>query len=197
MVASGTEIYNPQTGQRTIFRKTSAETGGAFVEMESFHPPHVRAEPVHVHPFQQSSFEMIAGHLHVQVEGLVTVIGPGDRLSVAQNVPHTFWNDGDEEARQIQVFQPALNIEDFFATYFALTQSGEINDEGMPRSMFLLAVLMSEYDRVMRVTKPPRLLQVVVMRVLGPIGRLLGYRKLIEREASATRHPPAIAPTTR
>lgn len=196
MVPSGSEIFDPQTGQRTILRKTASDTGGAFVEMESFHRAHVSAEPVHVHPFQDSSFEMISGYLHVKVNDQVTVIGPGERVEIPRNVPHTFWNEGNEEAHEIQVFRPALNIDDFFATYFALIQAGKINDEGMPKSLFLLAVLMEEYDSVMRVMEPPRWMQVLVMRVLGPIGRLLGYHKQI-RDIAAAPHPPAIAPITR
>jgi len=196
MVATGTEIHDPQTGQRTIIRKTGADTGGAYVEMESFHRPHVPPEPVHVHPFQTSSFEMLSGRLHVQVGEQVTIIGPGERVEIPPNVPHTFWNDGDEEAREIQVFRPGLNIDDFFATYFALIGAGKVNEDGMPKSMFLLAVLMKEYDSVMRVMEPPRWMQVLVMRVLGPIGRLLGYHKQI-RDVVAPPQPPAIAPITR
>lgn len=196
MVTSGSEIFDPLTGQRTIIRKTGADTGGAYVEMESFHRAHVPAEPMHVHPFQESSFQMLSGTLHVQIADHVIIIGPGERAEIPRNVPHTFWNDGDEEAREIQVFRPALNIDDFFVTYFALTQAGKINDAGMPKSIFLLAVLMQEYDRVMRVIEPARWMQVLLMRTLGPIGRLLGYHKQI-RAVAATPHPPAIAPITR
>ncbi|MEZ4669420.1 MAG: hypothetical protein R3E39_16055 [Anaerolineae bacterium] len=32
MVNSGTEIFNPRTGQRTIFLQTAADTGGELCE---------------------------------------------------------------------------------------------------------------------------------------------------------------------
>jgi quercetin dioxygenase-like cupin family protein len=196
MVTSKTEISNLTTGQRMIFRQTSAETRGERVVMENIHPPHKPPEPLHVHPFQTSSFQMLAGCLHVRVNNKVTTIGPGDRLDVPPNVPHTFWNEGDEEAHEIQTFQPGLNIDDFFTTYFALTQAGKIRKDGMPDSMLLLAVLMQEYDQVMRVLTPPRFLQVFLMWTLGPVGRLLGYRKTM-LEVAAAPHARATAPGTR
>jgi quercetin dioxygenase-like cupin family protein len=175
MVQSGSEILNSRTGQRTIFLRTAADTDGAYLRTETFHPPHQPPEPEHVHPFQKSRCEVLSGTLRFRIAGSERTVEPGQAVDIPPNVPHYFWNEGDEEAHAIQEFHPALKIEDFFDTYFALARAGKLNEKGIPASLFRMAVLIQEYDSVMRVTKPPRLMQLLLM-ALAPFGRLLGYR---------------------
>lgn len=175
MAQSGSEILNSRTGQRTVFLQTAADTTGAYLRMESFHPPRQPAEPEHVHPFQESCCEVLSGTLHFRIAGRERVVKPGEIINIPRNVPHYFWNDGGEAAHAVQEFRPALNIEDFFDTYFALARDGQLNEQGIPVRMFHLAVLLREYDQVIRVTQPPRLVQLLLMS-LAPFGRLLGYR---------------------
>ncbi len=40
MAQSSSEILNSRTGQRTIFLRTAADTDGAYLRTETFHPPH-------------------------------------------------------------------------------------------------------------------------------------------------------------
>ncbi len=96
-------------------------------------------------------------------------------VDIPRNVPHTFWNVADVEAHAIQEFRPALKIEDFFVTYFALAQAGRLNTQGLP-NLLLMAVLMQECDQEIRVQQPPRLVQKLLMWSLAPLGRLLGYQ---------------------
>lgn len=175
MATSGSDIFNPRTGQRTIFRQTAQDTGGALLQIETHHAPHSPPEPEHVHPFQESRCEMLSGSLHFHIGAEMHAIGPGESVEIPRDVPHYFWNDSDEEARAIQEFRPALKIEDFFATYFALARENKLNRQGLP-NLLQLAVLMQEYDREIRVTQPPRLVQQLLMWTLGPLGRLRGYR---------------------
>ncbi|MBI5670415.1 MAG: cupin domain-containing protein [Chloroflexi bacterium] len=175
MAQSGSEILNSRTGQRTIFLRTAADTGGAYLRTETFHPPHQPAEPEHVHPFQESRCEVLSGKLHFCIAGNERIVGPGQAVDIPRNVPHYFWNDSDEEVHAIQEFRPALKIEDFFDTYFALARAGKLNEKGIPANVFHMAVLIREYDQVMRVTKPPRPVQLLLMG-LAPFGRLLGYQ---------------------
>lgn len=175
MATSGSEIVNSRTGQRTIFLQTAADTGGTCLRMESFHPAEQPAEPEHVHPFQESHCEVLSGTLHFRIAGSERVVKTGETIDIPRNVPHYFWNDGNEEAHAIQEFRPALNIEDFFDTYFALARADKLTEQGIPANVFHLAVLLHEYDQVIRATKPPRLVQRLLM-TLAPFGRLLGYR---------------------
>jgi quercetin dioxygenase-like cupin family protein len=130
MAQSGSEILNSRTGQRTLFLQTAADTGGVYLRTETFHPPHSPAEPEHVHPFQESRCEVLSGSLCFRIAGNVRRVGPGESVDIPRNVPHYFWNEGDEEAHAIQEFRPALNIEDFFDTYFALARPGNSTRRG-------------------------------------------------------------------
>lgn len=65
----GDEITNPRTGQRMIFRQTAMETAGESLRMECFSPPSTAREPEHIHPYQESRFEVISGTLHLKVRG--------------------------------------------------------------------------------------------------------------------------------
>lgn len=107
-------------------------------------------------------------------------VGAGETIDIPRNVPHYFWNDGNEEAHAIQEFRPALNIEDFFDTYFALARAGKLTEKGIPPNLFHMAVLIQEFDQVIRVMNPPRLVQLLLI-TLAPFGRLLGYRGIYPR----------------
>lgn len=176
MVQSGSEIFNSRTGQRTIFLQTAADTDGKLLRTETFHPAHGPAEPEHVHPFQESRCEVLSGSLHFCIAGSEQIVRPGEAVDIPRNIPHYFWNEGDDEAHAIQEIRPALKTEDFFVTYFALAEAGKLNEKGIPPNPLRLAVLMQEFDQVMRVMQPPRLLQMLLMWSLAPLGRLLGYR---------------------
>ncbi len=174
MAKSGSEILNPRTGQRTIFLQTAADTGGKLMRMESFHPAYSPAEPEHVHPFQESRCELVSGSLSFRIGDKEQLVHAGEAVIIPRNVPHYFWNESDEEAHAFQEFRPALNIEDFFDTYFALARAGKLNEKGLPNPL-QMSVMLLEFDNVIRVTKPPRFAQLLLM-CLSPLGRLLGYR---------------------
>lgn len=182
MAQSGSTIYNPRTGQRTTFLQTAADTQGALLRIESFHPGHGPAEPYHIHPFQESRCEVISGALCFRVGAAVRAVRAGEGVNIPRGVPHNFWNEGDEEAHAIQEFRPALKIEDFFDTYFALARAGKLNEKGLP-NLLHMAVIMREYDREIRVLQPPRVVQQLLMWTLTPVGRLLGYRGTFQAKA--------------
>lgn len=174
MVKAGSEISNPRTGQRMIFLQTAGTTGGKLLRTDNFHPPHSPPEPEHVHPSQESRCEVVSGSLSFRIAGVERLVRAGEVVDIPRDVPHYFWNDSDTEAHTIQEFRPALHIENFFDTYFALAREGKLNDKGLTNPLHM-AVLMQEYDSVIRVTQPPRRVQRLVM-MLAPLGRLLGYR---------------------
>lgn len=175
MPKQGDQISNSRTGQHMRFLETARETAGHLLRIETVNPPHSPAEPEHVHPFQESACEVLAGRLRFRIAGTEQEVAAGETVRIPASVPHLFWNASDEEALAIQEFRPALTIADFFALYFRLARDGKLNEKGMPH-LLQLAVAMEAYDRDIRVTSPPRALQVAVMTLLAPLGRILGYR---------------------
>lgn len=179
MAQTPTAIFNPLSGQRMIFRKTGKETKGSLLEIESFNPPSVDKEPVHIHPLQESSAEVLSGKLHFNVNGKTFAVGPGEKIVIPPGAPHSFWNEGPEEAHSIQHFSPALTIETFFRTYFALARDGKINKKGTANP-FLMARVLLYHQNDIRLTKPPWAVQKLAYSAISPIGSLLGYKNKYE-----------------
>jgi hypothetical protein len=146
------------------------------VGIDTFNPPSTSIpEPEHVHPFQQSSAEVISGSLRFRVNGEEHSVGPGEFISIPANTPHHFWNDGAEEAHSIQEFRPALKTDQFFEAFFGLAQDGKLNEKGLP-PLLQLAVMVPHFGDEIRLTSAPWGLQKAFFGALAPVGRLLGYR---------------------
>jgi len=174
MPRTGDQIENARTGQRMTFQITAQESEGALLRIDTYNPPGP-FEPIHVHPQQESSAEVLSGSLVFMVRGQEIRLGPGDRTVIPPNTPHAFRNDGREEAHSIQEFRPALRIAEFFETLFALAQRGELNADGMP-SPLQLALSVPAFGREIRLPSPPWLIQRLALAPLAPLARLRGLR---------------------
>jgi mannose-6-phosphate isomerase-like protein (cupin superfamily) len=174
MIRAGDSIHNPITGERIIFRKTSRETGGQAVVIETIVQPNGFVAAAHVHPSQEERFEILRGSVGFKVGGKKLVAGPGQRLTVPAGTPHQFWNAGDEEAHFICEVRPALQFESLIETMFALAGDGKTNRKGMPNPLRLAVIANAHFDTV-RLPFPPAVLQKAGLVLGAPLGRLLGY----------------------
>ena len=59
MIRAGDTIENPVTGERIVFRQTSAETNGEAVVIDCFVKPSGFVAKAHVHPSQSERFEIL------------------------------------------------------------------------------------------------------------------------------------------
>jgi hypothetical protein len=171
-----------------IFRRTARDTDGVLLQIECYHEPRGPREPEHIHPLQESRFEILAGRLRFHIAGSERAAGPGEVVTIPQNAPHSFWNDGEEVAHYMQEFRPALGSEGFFRTLFGLARAGKINTRGMP-SPLALAVLVPAMGDAIRPTSPPWPLLRGLAWVLGPVAGLRGYRKLLRDVDESPSHP--------
>lgn len=183
MLRAGAEIENARTGQRKKFLVTAADSNGELLRTEDHSPPGP-FEPVHVHPYQVSTAEVISGSILFVVAGREVRLGPGDRLEIPPGTPHTFRNEGSEEAHWIGDFRPALNIGEFFETLFALSQRGDLDEEGKP-SILQVSLSAPVFGRVIRLASPPWPLQRLILAPLAPLARLRGLRPTYAWEAPA------------
>src|SRR5688500_11633429 len=158
MVNQGDKITNPRTGQTMIFLKTGRETNGSLLEIECFNPKSDTLEPIHIHPKQVSSNEVISGKLHFLIDGKEHIVGPGECIEIPAGVPHCFWNEDDTVAHHIARFSPALSIAEFFDTFFALSRDGKVNKNGIPNFIHVCLIGLAHRDDI-RLVKPPWPLQ--------------------------------------
>lgn len=175
MAKQNDTISNPRTGQRMIFLQTGKETQGQLLEIESFNPKSDMREPIHIHPRQVSSARVISGTLHFLVDGQEHIVGPGQEITIPAGTPHCFWNEDDIEAHSVQEFSPALHIDEFFESFFALAKDGKLSDKGMPPFLHLPLMGLKHRDDI-RVVSPPWPVQLLTYYILAPISYLLGYR---------------------
>jgi mannose-6-phosphate isomerase-like protein (cupin superfamily) len=174
MIHAGDTIENPVTGERIVFRKTSAETDGEAVLIECFVRPSGFVAMAHVHPTQQERFEIVAGSLKFKVDGQELPAGPGDRILVPAGSRHQFWNAGDEEAHFVCEVRPALQFEQLLETMFSLAADGKTNKKGMPSPLRLAVIARAHFDTV-RLPFPPAWVQRAGLTLGAPLGRLFGY----------------------
>jgi mannose-6-phosphate isomerase-like protein (cupin superfamily) len=174
MISTGDTITNPVTGEQMTFIQTSRDTDGAAVVVEVVVRPHGFVAAAHLHPSQKERFEVIEGTLGFKVGRETVTAGPGERLTVPANTPHTFWNAGDGEARFRCEIRPALQFESLLETMFGLAEDGRTNRKGMPNPL-RLAVIANAHKDVVLLPFPPKWMQLAGLALGAPLGRLLGY----------------------
>lgn len=177
MIRQGTIIDNPKTGERIEFRKTADETGGERIKFDYFLRPGGFAvgKVDHVHPWQEERFEVQEGRLGVRIDGDEWTATPGSRFAVLPKTPHTVWNDGSSVMHAVVEIRPALDIETFFETTYALAQDGKTNSLGLPNPLHL-AVIADAFQDEFTFGMIPEPLQQALVAMLAPVGRLAGYR---------------------
>ena len=163
-------IVNARTGQRMSFE----EPGSAEVlRIECWSPASEAREPAHIHPRQESRFELLAGELVFELDGVArTVQAPGD-VTIPSGARHRFWNPGPEEAHYIQEFRPALETRAFFELLFHLANEGRLDDKGMPALLDIPAMLDASSD-VLRPTSPPWPVLRLTAALLRPLAAIRG-----------------------
>ena len=174
MIHAGDTVVNPVTGERLVFRKTSRDTGGQAVVIETFVQPNGFVAAAHVHPSQEERFEVLRGSVGFKIGRKKMVAGPGRRITVPAGTPHKFWNAGDDEAHFVCEVRPALQFESLIETMFGLASDGKTNRKGMPNPLRLAVIANAHFDTV-RLPYPPAIVQRIALAAGAPLGQLLGY----------------------
>jgi quercetin dioxygenase-like cupin family protein len=148
MIRTGQTIENPVTGERLIFHKTSRDTDGEYVKVETILQPGAIVAAAHVHPYQTERLEVLAGRVGMKVGRKRVEACPGDVVTVDAGTPHTFWNAGDGEARFVCEVRPACEFEQLIETMFNLAADGKTSKKGMPNPLRLAVIAKHHFDDV-------------------------------------------------
>jgi mannose-6-phosphate isomerase-like protein (cupin superfamily) len=174
MIRAGDSIVNPVTGERLVFHRTAADTGGEAVVVETFVQPDGAVAAAHVHPSQEERFEVLRGTVGFKIGRRKLTAGPGERVTVPAGTPHKFWNAGDDVAQFVCEIRPALQFESLIETMFGLAADGKCNRKGMPNPLRLAVIANHHFDTV-QLPFPPAALQKLGLVLGAPLGRLLGF----------------------
>jgi mannose-6-phosphate isomerase-like protein (cupin superfamily) len=166
-------IVNPLTGYTITFLEATQD----LFRFREVALPGTYAPALHVHPLQQERFEVIRGSIEFVMGKQKIVCHSGESFVVPAGVAHTFKNAGDGEAEMFGEYRPGLSEHSrrFFEVYFALARAGLTNAKGLP-SIWQIAVEMPSMSDHVRLASPPWPVQRVVLALLRPIARLMGYR---------------------
>jgi quercetin dioxygenase-like cupin family protein len=175
MIRTADRLENPVTGEVLIFHRTSRDTGGEAVLIETIVRPGGFVAAAHVHPHQTERFQILEGELGLRLGNREFIAAPGDIAIVEPGTPHRFWNAGEHEARFLCEITPALDFESLIETMFALANAGKTNRKGTPNPLRLAVIAKAHFNTV-RLPFPPAWLQRAALAVGSPLGRLLGYQ---------------------
>jgi quercetin dioxygenase-like cupin family protein len=174
MIHKGDMLENRVTGEVLVFHRTSKETNGEAVLVETIIRPDGFVAAAHVHPHQTERFEVLEGTLGLRVGDNELQAAAGDVAVVAPGTPHRFWNAGESEVRFFCEVRPALQFESLIETMFTLAAKGKTNRKGMPNPLRLAVIAKAHFDTV-RLPFPPAAMQRAALALAAPLGRALGY----------------------
>jgi mannose-6-phosphate isomerase-like protein (cupin superfamily) len=175
VIHQGDTLTNPVTGETLIFHRTSAETGGESVLVETIVQPDGFVAAAHVHPHQSERFEVLEGELGLRAGDEQLIARPGAMITVPAGTPHRFYNAGERPTRFLCEVRPALAFESLIETMFTLAAEGKTNRKGMPNPLRLAVIAKAHFDTV-RLPLVPALAQRTGLAAGALLGRLLGYR---------------------
>lgn len=163
-------------GEKIVFKEIVHDADGDMVLLDIYCKP--KAGPaMHVHFKQDESFTIVKGTLSAQILGEEpTHHTAGETITFKRNIPHRFWNDGEDELVLSGWIKPVNSIIFFLDTlYKAQNKSGSDRPEAFDGA-YLLVRYKSEYD----MPELPGFVKKVIMPITYFIGRLLGKYKKFE-----------------
>jgi quercetin dioxygenase-like cupin family protein len=184
MIRTGQTIENPVTGERLTFHKTSRDTRGEYVLVETVLRPGATVAAAHIHPHQSETFEVLEGRVGFKVGGERIEAGPGEVVTVSVGTVHKFYNAGQGEARFLCKVTPALGFEQLIETMFGLAADGKTSKRGLPNPLRLAVIARHHFDDV-RLPVIPHVLQRAALAMGAPLGKALGYKPVYEPAGEA------------
>ena len=134
-------IVNPIFKDTCTFLQTSAETNGAFSEMEVTLGAN-GGNPLHRHTGFAETFLPTEGNLGLVVNGMNIILKPGEKITVQKGEVHRFYNPGDQRIKFNLQFTPGhTGAENMLRILYGLACDGMTNKKGIPKDLITVAVV--------------------------------------------------------
>jgi quercetin dioxygenase-like cupin family protein len=171
MVGAGDVLEVPEAGIRLEIRRTGADTGGEYAEFDVIGRPRGLFARSHVHELHAEHIEVVAGAMHLRLDGHDRVLRAGERVVVPIGASHAQRPYADEPYHIRVQWRPPTNAEAFGEHVAAMSRAGGLTRWGYPRPV-AAARLGVEFGRYSHPAWPPLRVQ-------------LALAKLVVRAASA------------
>lgn len=181
-------VVNGITGEQIVFGEYGTDEDGTFLRLDEFSLPADSAGPEeHRHPSGDESFEVLEGRLGIRIDDEEFVLGPGESTTVPAGARHMWWNAGDTTVVGRGELRNPGRIEAMITTFFALGNRGMVGQNGEP-SLLQSAVVLAEYTEEYDPSFLPRSVKFLLLYVLAPLGRALGYPAVLPYAPPSTPH---------
>jgi len=179
MPTKGQVIVNPVTGDKYEFLETANDTNGNYVSMKATITSKGKYVPDHIHVLQEESFQVISGQLTVWSDGTSKTISAGEKINLPKNKAHNHFNNSYVPVTYIQIVSPALDFDYLVENLVGLAADGKSKNGkyGLMQELVTLKYL----DSKTYLADLPIGIQKLLMNIIAPIGRLMGYRALYKK----------------
>ena len=181
------DVYeNRVTGEYAVVLRGTEDRGEGPGIAHLLARPGAAVVGEHFHPHMIERFTVVRGRLDARIAGRVLSLEPGQSATVEAGVVHDWWNGSTTEDAHVIVevdrVPGADNIDPnrfelLIGMLFGLANDGKVDSKGRPNPL-QGAVIAQEFADIVVFTNPPPAVQRVLLAVLAPIGRALGYRAI-------------------
>lgn len=164
--------FEPIIKTKAIVLKSAADKQRDAVVMIAEIGPRESGPPLHLHPKQRETYEVLEGEAEFILGNNKIVVKQGETLNIPLNTPHTFRNITGSWLRMRDTHTPALSFEEMMRELHSLVQQGKIKGFNNLKSLIYLSMLWVKYKEVQRSVNPP----FIIMRFMASIGKLIRYK---------------------
>lgn len=179
MPTKGQVLTLPSNGNSYEYLETAKDTHGELVVMRATVYQKGPNVPNHIHTIQEETFEVLSGKLTILENGMTRVLSAGENITFPKNKPHNHYNNHDEAVSYIQTVTPGLDIDYLVETLLGLAADGKVKNGkyGLLQELVILKYL----DSKTYLADIPIGVQKVLMNIVGPMARLMGYRAIYKK----------------
>lgn len=128
---AGDELVNPVTREYARLLDVPWENPEGRARAELLARAGARVVGEHLHPRCVESFSVLDGELTVRLDGVTTVLGPGQATEVRPGHWHDWWNETNRDVTVVVEVTPGERFIHAIETLFGLGRLGHVNDAGM------------------------------------------------------------------
>lgn len=168
------QVLRYPDGQSVVCLSRGKDDAGEFLTVEHTIIRNGAVNGPHWHPELQEQFIIKQGLIRFKVNGVESVLKPGDRITVNAGQVHQFSKEGESPLVMIHQIRPPGNHWKMFVLLHKLETEGKMNSKGIPRNPLWLGVAWDSMDGYL--AGPPKLLQKILFGGLARLAKALGYR---------------------
>jgi quercetin dioxygenase-like cupin family protein len=166
-------LDNPVLGHQYRLLRRDTDDAGEFLQSEFRFDADASHFDAHIHPEQDETIRVLLGQFEVVVGEDRRTLGSGEEITLPAGVPHYHGNVAGVETRVFHEIRPPMDFEEGLRMFCELAAAGKTKAKG--GNLVATAVFLDAHPRQLYMATPSIGVQNVLISVLAPLGRRLGY----------------------